>query len=46
MFIVALIVIPAVAAFSFQLICYAGYKEKLSHSSSFKWSHREGLQNI
>ena len=46
LFIAALILVPALAAFSFQLICYASYKEKASRSSSLKWGHREALQNI
>jgi len=45
LFFVALIVVSAVAAFSFQLICYMNYKKNSSSSSSLKWSHHEALQN-
>lgn len=46
LFIVALFVIPATAAFSFQLICYVSYKRNSSHSSSLNWGHGEALQNV
>jgi hypothetical protein len=46
LFIVALFVVPALAAFSFQLICYINHKEKASRSSSQQWGHREALHNI
>lgn len=44
LFFVALIVAPALAAFSFQLICYMNHKNS-SRSSSLQWDHREALQN-
>lgn len=46
LFFVALIVVPAIAAFSFQLICYTNYKEKAVRTSSVKWGQHETLQNI
>lgn len=46
LFLVALFVIPALAAFSFQLICYMNYKSTASRSPSLKWGHREDLQNV
>jgi hypothetical protein len=45
LFIIALFVVPAIAAFSFQLICYANYKGTAARSSALKWGHREGLQS-
>jgi hypothetical protein len=45
LFFVALIVVTAVAAFSFQLICYMNYKKTSSPSSSLKWGHNQALQN-
>lgn len=45
LFFVALFLVPALAAFSFQLICYASYKSDASKSSSLKWNHREAPQN-
>ena len=46
LFLVSLFVIPALAAFSFQLICYMNYKSAVTHSPSLKWGHRESLQNL
>ena len=46
LFIVALFVVPATAAFSFQLICYVSYKKNSSQSSSLNWDHCEALQNV
>ena len=45
LFIVALFVVPAVAAFFFQLICYMNYKRSSSPSPSLKWVHHAALQN-
>ena len=45
-FFIALFVVPALAAFSFQLICYMNYKNTDSRSPSLKLGHREGLQNV
>lgn len=41
--VLALLIIPALAAFSFQLICYANYRN--SAPSSLKWQQRTALQN-
>jgi len=45
LFIVALFVVPALAAFSFQLICYMNYKNNSARSTSLKWGHRDALQS-
>jgi hypothetical protein len=46
LFFVALFVVPALAAFSFQLVCYMNYKNTTLRSNSLKWGHRAGLQNV
>lgn len=46
LFFVALFIVPALAAFSFQLVCYMNYKSTASRSNSLKWGHRAGLQNV
>lgn len=46
LFFIALFVVPALAAFSFQLICYINYKNTASRTPSLKWGHREDLQNV
>lgn len=45
LFFAALILVPALAAFSFQLICYASYQKNPANSSSLKWSQRAAHQN-
>lgn len=45
LFIVALLVVPAIAAFSFQLICYASYQKNPANSSSLKLNQQAALQN-
>jgi len=45
LFITALILAPALAAFSFQIICYASYQKDSANSSSLKWRQRAALQN-
>ena len=45
LFFVALIVVPALAAFSFQLICYASHQKKPANSSSLKLNQQAALQN-
>lgn len=44
LFFVALILVPAIAAFSFQIICYMNYKNS-SRPSVSKCAHREALQS-
>ena len=46
LFFVALIAVPALAAFFFQLICFMNYKKSSSRSPSLKWGHREALHNF
>ena len=46
LFFVALIVVPAIAAFSFQLICYASHQKKPANSSSLKLHQQAALQNV
>jgi hypothetical protein len=46
LFIVALFVIPAIAAFAFQLICFMNYKRSSSPSSSLKWGQHAAPHNI
>lgn len=45
LFLIALILVPALAAFSFQLICYANY-QKNPANSSLKWRQQAALQNV
>lgn len=45
LFFITLIFVPAIAVFSFQLICYANYEKNPANPSSTKWSHRVALQN-
>lgn len=46
LYVVALIFAPALAAFSFQLICYVSYKkEEAAQPSALNCGHREALQN-
>ena len=45
LYVVALIFAPALAAFSFQLICYVSYKKEASQPSALNCGHREALQN-
>ena len=46
LFVVALIVVPAIAAFSFQLICYASHQKKPANSSSLKLHQQAALHNV
>ena len=46
LFFIALILVPTLAAFSFQLICYASYKKNSSRSHSLKWRQQATLQNV
>lgn len=41
---IAVIIVPALAAFSFQLICYASY-QKNPANYSLKWRQQAALQN-
>ena len=43
--IATLILAPALAAFSFQLICYANYQKNPANSASLKWRQQPALQN-
>lgn len=45
LFFIAVTLVPAVAAFTFQLICYMSYKKDTAATSTLKWSRCEALHN-
>lgn len=45
LFFIAVALVPAIAAFSFQLICYTSYKKDAATTSPLKWDRREALHN-